>query len=249
MADAGPIPPPITTRARRPAPPAAHSFFVSVHIPKTGGTTLGLVLDRVFRKRVLMDYPDNPMEDRADPLIAAHRSFVAAYFHGIHGHFSARRHLDTFPAARLIATLRHPVDRVISQYQHELNDAGAASAYHGAIRDGMTVVDFAARPGVGDAMTRYLAGVDPRDYDLLLLSDRLAEGLHVLNYVLGNMDIPQHFGSPPMLPRENPGTARARVLAFDAAIRAAIFARVGADADLYAQAQRLFAQKVRRYLK
>lgn len=249
MADAVPIHPPVITRARRPAPPAAHSFFVSVHIPKTAGTTLGFVLDRVFRKRVLMDYPDNPMDDRADPLVRAHQDFVTGYFRGIHGHFSAQRHLATFPEARLIATLRHPVDRVISQYQHELNDDGTASAYHGAIRDGMTVVDFAARPGVGDAMTRYLAGVDLRDYDLLLLSDRLAEGLHVLNYVLGNMDIPQHFGSPPVLPRENQGIARARVMPFDTATRAAIFARVGADADLYVRAQQLFAQKVRRYLK
>jgi hypothetical protein len=231
------------------APPPGHRFFVSVHIPKTAGTTLGLVLDRVFRKRVLMDYPDDALEERADPQIAAHADFVSGYFKGIHGHFSVRRHLTTFPQARLIATLRHPVDRVISQYLHELNDDGAASAYHRAIRDGMTVVDFAGAPGVGDAMTRFLAGVDLRDYDLLLMSDRLGESLHVLNYVLGNLDIPQHFGTPPVLPRENQGTARARVMPFDAGVRAAIFARVGADADTYTRAQQLFAQKARRYLK
>lgn len=233
---------------KRGGPPPGHCFFVSVHIPKTAGTTLGLVLDRVFRKRVLMDYPDNPLEDRCDPQIAAHADFITGYFRGIHGHFSARRHLATFPAAKRIATVRHPVDRVISQYLHELNDDGAASAYHRAIRDGMTVVDFAAAPGVGDAMTRFLAGVELADYDLLLLSDRLGDGLHVLNYVLGNLDIPQHFGSPPALPRENLGTARARVVPFNAATRAAIFARVGADAETYARAQQLFAQKVRRHL-
>jgi Sulfotransferase family len=240
--------PGLSLARKRPVPPAGHSFFVSVHIPKTAGTTLGLVLDRVFRKRVLMDYPDHPLESRADPQIAAHADFVSGYFKGIHGHFSVRRHTTTFPQAKLISTLRHPVDRVISQYLHELNDDGASSAYHRAIKEGMTVVDFAAAPGVGDAMTRFLAGVDLADYDLLLMSERLGEGLHVLNYVLGNLDIPQHFGSPPVLPRENQGTARAQVLPFDAATRAAIFARVGADADTYTRAQRLFAQKVRRYL-
>ena len=223
--------------------PVGHSFFVSVHIPKTAGTTLGLVLDRVFRKRVLMDYPDNPLEHLADPQIAAHADFVSGYFRGIHGHFSVERHLTTFPQAKLIATVRHPVDRVISQYLHELNDDGSASAYHRAIRDGMTVVDFAATPGVGDAMTRYLSGVNLADYDLLLLSERLGEGLHVLNYVLGNMDIPQHFGVPPVLPRENQGTARARVVPFDQGIRAAIFDRVRADIDTYRQAEALFSRR------
>jgi Sulfotransferase family len=233
---------------KRAAPPADHSFFVSVHIPKTAGTTLGLVLDRVFRKRVLMDYPDNPLEDQPDRQIAAHADFVGTYFKGIHGHFSVRRHLSTFPQARLIATVRHPVDRVISQYLHELNDDGAASAFHHAIRDGMTVIDFAAAPGVGDAMTRYLSGVDLRDFDLLLTSERLGEGLHVLNYVLGNLDIPQHFGSPPVLPRENQGTARARIVPFDAAIRAAIFDRVRADIDTYRQAEALFSAARKRCL-
>ncbi len=248
MSDASVTDPRLGFGRKRPAPPQGHSFFVSVHIPKTAGTTLGLVLDRVFRKRVLMDYPDNPVEISADPQIEAHADFVSGYFKGIHGHFSVRRHLTTFPQAKLISTLRHPVDRVISQYLHELNDDGAASAYHRAIKAGMTVVDFAASPGVGDAMTRYLAGVDLRDFDLLLVSDRLGESLHVLNYVLGNLDIPQHFGAPPVLPRENQGIARAKVMPFDAATRAAIFARVGADADTYARAQQLFAQKVRRHL-
>ncbi len=230
-------------------PPQDHAFFVSVHIPKTAGTTLGMVLDRVFRKRVLMDYPDNALEDQPDPDIAAHAAFVQSYFKGIHGHFSVRRHLTSFPAAKLVSTLRHPVDRVISQFMHELNDDGTASAYHAAIAAGMSVVDFAEQDGVGNAMTRFLAGVDLRDYDLLLMSDRLNESLHVLNYVLGNLDVPQHFGSPPILPRENMATERARTVPFDAAVRQAIFQRVGADIETYRQAEALFAHKVRRYLR
>jgi Sulfotransferase family len=232
-----------------PKPPAQHSFFVSVHIPKTAGTTLGLVLDRVFRKRVLMDYPDNAIEDQPDPHIAAHADFVSTYFRGIHGHFNARRHLASFPKAKMIATLRHPVDRVISQFLHELNDDGAASSYHRAIAQGMTIVDFAELDGVGNAMTRYLAGVEVADFDLLLLSDRLNQSLHLANFVLGNLDIPQHFGVPAVLPRENKATARARVIDFDVKTRRAIFARVGADVDTYLQAEALFARKVKQYLR
>lgn len=228
--------------------PAAHRFFVSVHIPKTAGTTLGLVLDRVCRKRVLMDYSDAPMEHRADPQIAAHAAFVKAYFKGIHGHFNVQRHLAVFPGARMISTIRHPVDRVISQYLHEMNDEGAASVFHRSIADGMGVVEFAALDGIGDAMSQYLAGLPLPDYDLLLMSERLNESLHLLNYVLGNLDIPQHFGTPPVLPRENRGADRARVIAFDQKTRKAIFDRVGADIEVYRTAETLFARKFRRYL-
>lgn len=231
------------------APPPGHHFFISVHIPKTAGTTLGHVLDRVYAKRVLMDYGDDPMPDRPDPQIVAHAEFVKTYFKGIHGHFSVRRHLDTFPDARVISTIRHPVDRVISQYLHELNDDGAASTFHAAISQGMDVVDFAAQDGVGDGMARYLAGLALRDYDLLLLSEQLSASLHLLNYVLGNLDIPQHFGSPPILPRENRGADRARVIQFDQKIRKAIFDRVGADIEVYRTAEACHAQKMRRFLR
>jgi Sulfotransferase family len=226
-----------------------HSFFVSVHIPKTAGTTLGNILDRVHRKRVLMDYPDAVATADPDPLIVAHADFVKNYFNGIHGHFNVRRHLPVFPSAKFIATVRHPVERVISQYLHEMNDDGADSAFHAAIRAGMTVVDFAGQAGIGDAMTRFLTGLDLRDYDLLLVSERLADSLHVLNYVVGNLDIPQHFGSPPVLPVDNRAAARVRNVVFDAATKSAIFARIGADIDTYRQAQALLAAKARRYLR
>jgi Sulfotransferase family len=230
-------------------PPLAHSFFVSIHIPKTAGTTLGSVLDRVYRKRVLMDYPDHVATGIPDPMIAANADFVKGYFKGIHGHFNVQRHLQVFASAKFIATLRHPVNRVISQYLHEMNDDGADSAFHDAITAGMDVVDFACQDGVGDAMTRFLAGLALKDYDLLLMSDRLGESLHVLNYVVGNLDIPQYFGSPPVLPVQNRGAARARTITFDASTRKAIFDKIGVDIDTYRQAEALFAAKIRRHLR
>lgn len=230
-------------------PPVDHRFFISVHIPKTAGTTLGHVLDRVYRKRVLMDYPQDGLIGQPDPLIAANADFVKSYFKGVHGHFNIHRHLTTFPDARRIATVRHPVDRVISQYLHEMNDDGAGSAYHHDIARGMTVIEFAAQDGIGNAMGRFLHGVDLRDYDLLLMSERLGESLHLLNYVLGNLDIPQHFGSPPVLPKDNRASARAKIIAFDQPTRRAIFDRVGSDIQVYRTAEALFAEKVRRYLR
>jgi hypothetical protein len=232
---------------RSPALPTAPQFFVSVHVPKTAGTTLGLVLDRVTRRRVLMDYPAAQDAARPDPAIAGAVPFLRSYFRGIHGHFTPRRHLSLFPDARFIATLRHPVDRIISHYLHELNDDGAQSLFHAALRDGMDVVEFAGLDGVGNALATYLDGIALADWDLLLLTERLRDSLHLLNFVIGNMDIPQHFGEPMVLPRENPAGARKLTRHVTAAERQAIFARCAADAEIYAEAEAMFRRNIRRY--
>ncbi len=118
-----------------------------------------MILNRVFRYRVLMDYPSHHEYSTPDPLIQGSRSFVSSYFKGIHGHFNVRRHLRTFPEARFIATVRHPVERIISQYLHELNDAGSDSYFHQEISSGrMSVVDFAEQEGIGNGMALHLEG-------------------------------------------------------------------------------------------
>lgn len=225
-------------------PSGNHAFFVSVHIPKTAGTTLGVILNRVFRYRVLMDYPSHTEYTKPDPLIQANRSFVSGYFKGIHGHFNVRRHLGTFPDARFIATVRHPVEQIISQYLHELNDAGSDSYFHEEIRSGrMSVVDFAEQDGIGNAMTSHLEGMKPDDFDLLILTEDMISSLHILNYVIGNMQIPVHFGSPPDLPYENTKKARSKVIEFDEATKAAIFMRCPQDNEIYRKATELLIKK------
>jgi Sulfotransferase family len=237
-------------RTLQPALPAGHRFFVSVHVPKTAGTTLGVVLDRVFRKRVLMDYPDYLHAATPDPDLVGATPFLRRYFRGIHGHFNVMRHAPAFPDACLVATLRHPVDRIISQYLHEWNDDGSQSRFHRAIaQDGMDVVDFARQDGIGDAMLRHLSPIPLPDYDLLLISETMMQSLHLLNFVIGNLDLPQHFGQPPVLPRENRGTDRKIRPVFDAATRRAVFDCATADVEVYRQAVDLLAAKSRRFLK
>jgi hypothetical protein len=226
-------------------PPARHSFFVSVHIPKTAGTTLGTVLNRVFKYRVMMDYPSHVSYSTPDPQIRANTPFVEDFFKGIHGHFNVRRHLPIFPSAKFITTVRHPVERIISQYLHELNDAGADSYFHSEIASGrMSVVDFAEQESIGDGMSRHMDGLKPEDFDLLLISEDMASSINLLNYVIGNMDIPQHFGSPAVFPRENKGTDRNLAVEFDKKTRSAIFARSPKDNEIYRKAVELFAKRV-----
>lgn len=222
-----------------------NQFFVSIHIPKTAGTTLGTVFNRVFRYRLFMDYADYDHYETPDPLIVENRAFIETYFEGIHGHFSARRYLGVFRSAKFIACVRHPVDRIISQYLHELNEGGPRSLYHDDLASGrMSVVDFAGQEGVGNAMSRHLSGIELQQYDLLLLTERLPQSMHLLNRIIGNLSLERHFGKPPVFPSENQAAARAIRMEFDENTRREIFLRAPRDVEVYRKAQELLNQRL-----
>ena len=121
------------------------SFFISIHIPKTAETVVATVL-RALCRRVLFDYPSQTDYFRPDPLVVENADFLHKWFCAVHGHFAASRYLKDFAFAKYIASIRHPVDRIISQYLHEYDDPGADSSWHHAIRSGkLDIVDFAAQ--------------------------------------------------------------------------------------------------------
>ncbi|VDC33189.1 Sulfotransferase family protein [Pseudogemmobacter humi] len=230
--------------------PSDISFFVSVHIPKTAGTTLGTILNRCCKYRLLMDYPgyDGNEYFTADPLIAKNRDFIAGYYKGIHGHFNVCRHQSVFPEAKFVAMLRHPVDRLISQYMHELNDP-TDSMWHKYLTSGeRTIVDMAEHRVLRRAMAQHLEGRPIEDYDLLMLSENMGMSLMLLQHTIGNLHIGTHFGEPPQIPRENMGNKRQRSVVIDDKTKSAIYDRLTEDIELYKKASELFTKKARKYL-
>jgi hypothetical protein len=127
-------------------------FIVSIHIPKTAGTSLGVVYDRCFNRRVFYDYEDYFKPQVVSKAVADNARFIESHFKVVHGHFLAQKYFPVFPTAKYVAVLRHPVDRVISQYAHELNEHSSAAWYHNDIVSGkMSIVDFAVQDGIHDA--------------------------------------------------------------------------------------------------
>jgi hypothetical protein len=229
-------------------PPREHAFFVSVHVPKTAGTTIATVLDRVYQRKVLFDYPPPEYYNKPDPLIQKNAGFVGSFFKGIHGHFGVTRHLPVFGGAKYISCVRHPVDRIISQFNHEYNDGGPNSYWHQPIRSGqLSVVDFAAIAGIGNAMSLHLSGLDLADYDLLMITENIYASFNLLNYVVGGMSIERYFGSPPNLPRSNEGSSREHKLEFPEAVKVEIYRRAQQDVELYRKAVEIFGDKAKIY--
>lgn len=83
-------------------------MLISVHIPKTGGTSLRNALERKYGKRLRLDYPDLPMK-----LSQKLKILLSGRPLEIHGHFPASKYAGT-----KITFLRDPFERRISTYHY-----------------------------------------------------------------------------------------------------------------------------------
>jgi len=99
-------------------------FIVSVHIPKTAGTSFRRILETIYGDHLVIDHPWRKLR----PLWAQRNpaDFGRGYLHAalkdvrcIHGHFNAEKY-SVLPNAgfdiQLVTWLRDPIERAVSAY-------------------------------------------------------------------------------------------------------------------------------------
>lgn len=211
-------------------------MFISIHIPKTAGTALAYVFDYGSGRRILYDYSDDYSNARMDDLAwwTAHKPFIERQFDFIHGHFFYQKYADLFPDGIFLACLRHPVERIISQFNHVYFEGNPDDWQYRAItEDNLDVVDFAAFDGVRDAQARHLEGRAIEDYDFVFLAESLDQSLRAFQdrYRFGRRDAFMP-GTPAggKAPQMNVRTQKVPVTE---AMRQQIFNIAGEDVDLY----------------
>lgn len=235
-------------------------MFVSIHIPKTAGTMLGYVFDFGSGRRLFWDYEDDYAHARTlQAELRANLGFIRRWFWGIHGHFFYAKYAEALPDAHYISCVRHPVDRVVSQYRHEVYDAirGRRTWRSEAIRAGtMDLVDFVSSDeNVRCAQVIHLAGRDVGDYDFLFVPDLLAGGLSAFGRAFGFRRADPYVGRLPDINR-----GEERVFADDLergryemlagvtdAQRAKAFERMPEEVDLYRRSVEHSQELVRRW--
>lgn len=100
-------------------------MLISLHLPKTAGSSFAATLEQHFAGRLLKDYQDFPMNtpvyerNRAALqacLLNAEKNFQA--IDCIHGHFLPVKYLllQQKQAIQFITWMRNPVDRIVSNY-------------------------------------------------------------------------------------------------------------------------------------
>ena len=85
--------------------------FLSIHIPKTGGTSFGLLLKEIFKESILYYYPT--LKEQMKDTIQ-----IDSKFKCLHGHLVANIYKPKLPNAALVTWIRDPVTMLLSLYNH-----------------------------------------------------------------------------------------------------------------------------------
>jgi hypothetical protein len=168
-------------------------IVISVHIPKCGGTSFQHVLLRLYgKKRVWLNY---------DPAIfcptQVRCNLIPPGVRCIHGHFMSDAFDACVPRFELVTWLRHPVERVISNYHHFLRhpDPGDPRCRE-LLGRGLSLEQFAELDLMRNEMTRYMAGKPVEAFKFIGIMERFEESLKAFGAAVG---VPV----PAEAPREN----------------------------------------------
>jgi hypothetical protein len=133
----------------------AQESVVSVHVPKTAGSTFRLWLATAFpcEGSLFLDYLDRPVDPLShmnlDPkgfLVRQGKRRLPKGAKVVHGHFWARKY-EAVPDAFRMTFLRDPIDRTVSHYWYWMtHPPGDHSLHQRVLREKYTIEQFVQLP-------------------------------------------------------------------------------------------------------
>ena len=146
--------------------PTGTTMLISVHIPKTAGTTFRELLADYFGDDLCLFY--GGWRDRHLAAISQPPPSLRC----IHGHFHARDFEVPFPDGRRIVWLRDPVERVCSEYEHHCRHRDPQNSLSTLVGAGTGLLEFAEHPEARNTQTRVLQGLAIEDFAFVGISER-----------------------------------------------------------------------------
>jgi hypothetical protein len=152
-----------------------HSMIVSVHLPKTAGTSFAATLERSFGSALLPDYADFPINtpqyERNKCALQKCLSNAEQDFQGIkcvHGHFLPVKYLLLSDKSEIvfITWLRSPVERVLSHYhfwQRSFDPINSPPLHRKMMEEKWSLERFCLGPEVRNLYSQFLYGF-PLEY-------------------------------------------------------------------------------------
>lgn len=195
-----------------------NNLLVSIHIPKTAGTTIGYILDYGVKRRIFYDYMGphgyrGNVYDQDVDLLNQHKDFISKKFDVIHGHFHYKKYAQIFPEADFIVCLRKPVARTISQYFHIIEEADPRHwLYEDLVSGNMDFIDFVSQPHIKKAQSIFVEGRDIMDFKHVFLTEKLSESIYQFQLLTGfqRSDPYMSLKGEDSIPNTNPRSARRR---------------------------------------
>jgi hypothetical protein len=163
-------------------------MIISLHIPKTAGSSFREALQQHFGERLLLDYADKPLQVLAagptspsliaDPVAAASLRGIDC----VHGHFFLSKYLELCNALpiKLVTWLRDPIQRVCSHYYYWKQDPGdqpVTDLRRRMLAEDWDLGTFALCPELRDICVRFMCHAPPEAFAFLGLTEFYEEDL------------------------------------------------------------------------
>jgi hypothetical protein len=160
----------------------SQKLLISVHLPKTAGTSFAASLDKHFRTRLLRDYSDfpinTPQPERNRAALQASLRNAASDFAGvecIHGHFLPIKYLLLVHKREIkfVTWMRHPVERVLSHFYHWKTIGSQASAplHRKVVEEDWSIERFCLGPEVRNLYWQFLWGFPMHYFDFIGITE------------------------------------------------------------------------------
>lgn len=167
--------------------------IISVHLPKSGGTSVRGSLSRQFGDRAFFDYgrgPLGPDRDLVEPGLPEGIELV-------HGHFRPARYDSVQPAFRF-TFLRQPVDLLLSFYFFWRTMPHEGQALHRRFLDEQpTIEEFATWPPIrGLSSDTFFGGYDMERFDFIGFHETRGPDMARLNAIAGLELEPDRHDNP-----------------------------------------------------
>lgn len=166
-------------------------MLVSIHMPKTAGSSFRASLEEAFGAGFRPDYADYPLACPVAERHAAALEYGLAVEPGdfagvtcVHGHFLPIKYLllaDHLPC-RFVTWLREPVERLISHYfywqrSYDADATDTTTLHRRVVEEGWTLEQFCLAPELRDVYHQFLWAFPLRALDFVGISEFYAEDL------------------------------------------------------------------------
>ncbi|HWB61036.1 MAG TPA: sulfotransferase domain-containing protein [Chthoniobacteraceae bacterium] len=212
-------------------------MIISVHLPKTAGTSFQATLEAHFGETLLKDYADLPIntppEERNRAALENSVKNAMRDFAGIeciHGHFLPLKYVTVSARldARFVAWMREPVDRVVSHYHfwRNFHDPSSAGRLHNqVVAEDWSLERFCLGPEVRNIYSQFLWGFPLSNFDFIGITEYYAEDL--------DWFARRYLGGPAVAASLNRAKPGAKVAEIDGALRRKIEEHHAEDVGLY----------------
>ncbi len=164
-------------------------MLVSVHIPKTAGSSFRAVLERHFVNSILLDYGDLPINTPAglrqshalnEAKVNSCRDFGSIKC--IHGHFLPAKYLPLHASdrAQFVTWLRDPFERAVSHFnfwQRSYDPAKAPALHRRVIEDCWSLEQFCFSEEVRNFYAQFLWSFPEALFDFIGITEHFADDL------------------------------------------------------------------------